>query len=118
MYKKKSILDFGGIVKGRRIGKGNEREYTKKVVAGNIVNPERKIKTTGKIIINRTLIKLLNELGKECEETLKLLSQLEVKDLSSEQTASILSELAASVVHLHAHTEGLQEMINEEMERV
>ncbi len=30
---KRSILSLGGIAKGRKVGVGNEREYTKKVVA-------------------------------------------------------------------------------------
>lgn len=33
MKKKKSILSLGGIAQGRKIGKGNEREYAKKKVA-------------------------------------------------------------------------------------
>jgi AbrB family looped-hinge helix DNA binding protein len=33
---RKSILSLGGIAKGRRVGTGNEREYTKKTVAGKI----------------------------------------------------------------------------------
>jgi hypothetical protein len=34
--KKKSILSLGGIAKGRKIGTGNERKYTKKIVAKKI----------------------------------------------------------------------------------
>ena len=33
---RKSILSLGGIAKGRRVGTGNEREYTKKIVVGKI----------------------------------------------------------------------------------
>lgn len=33
---RKSILSFGGIAKGRRVGSGNEREFTKKVVSRRI----------------------------------------------------------------------------------
>jgi len=76
------------------------------------------MKTTEKIVLNETLLALLKELTEECQETLKLISQIQLKDLSPEQTASILSELAVSVVHLHTHTEGLQDLINDEIERV
>lgn len=34
--KKKSILNLGEIAKGRKVGVGNEREYTKKVVSKKI----------------------------------------------------------------------------------
>jgi AbrB family looped-hinge helix DNA binding protein len=33
---RKSLLSLGGIAKGRRIGTGGEREYTKKAVARKI----------------------------------------------------------------------------------
>lgn len=33
---KKSILNLGGIAKGRKVGVGDEREYTKKVVSKKI----------------------------------------------------------------------------------
>ena len=34
--KRKSILNLGGIAKDRKIGSGNEREYTKKTVSKRI----------------------------------------------------------------------------------
>lgn len=34
--KKKSILSIGGIAKGKKIGTGDEREYTKKKVSKKI----------------------------------------------------------------------------------
>jgi hypothetical protein len=34
--KKKSILSLGGIAKGKKIGTGSEREFTKKVVSKRI----------------------------------------------------------------------------------
>lgn len=76
------------------------------------------MKTAEKITLNGTLSILLRELAEECQETLKLISQLQVKDLSSDQIASILSDLAVSAVHLHTHTEGLQDLINDEIERL
>lgn len=76
------------------------------------------MKTAEKTTLNKTLLVLLDELEDECGETIKLLSQLKMKDLAPEQAASILAELAASAVHLHAHTEGLQDLINDEIERL
>lgn len=76
------------------------------------------MKTAEKITINETLSVLLKELSEECQETLKLITQLQVKDLSAEQIASILSYLAVSSVHLHTHTAGLQDLINDEIERL
>jgi hypothetical protein len=70
------------------------------------------------IQISETLSVLLKELGEECSRTLKLLSQIEVEDLTHEQLAGILTELAVSAVHLNAHTDGLQELINDEIEKL
>jgi hypothetical protein len=35
--KNKSILSLGGIAKGRKVGTGNERDYTKKIVAEKVM---------------------------------------------------------------------------------
>lgn len=76
------------------------------------------MKTDEKIALNETLSVLLKELADECQETLKLITQLQVKDLSAEQIAPILSGLAVSAVHLHTHTAGLQDLINDEIEKL
>ncbi len=76
------------------------------------------MKAVEKVGLNETLAVLLQELATECQDVLKLYSQLQVKDLSAEQIASILSDLAVSSVHLHAHTAGLQDLINDEIERL
>ncbi len=76
------------------------------------------MKTAEPIAINETLYILLQELAKECQDTLKLISQLQNRELSAEQISAILSELAVSTVHLHTHTEGLQDLINDEIERL
>lgn len=39
---RKSILNLGGIAKGRKIGVGNEREFTKKAVSKRIAKEELK----------------------------------------------------------------------------
>ena len=64
------------------------------------------------------MTELTKELGEVGSRVLKLLSQLEVEGLSTEQAAGILAELGAEVVHLQAHTDGLQELINDEIERL
>ncbi|MGR3219968.1 MAG: AbrB/MazE/SpoVT family DNA-binding domain-containing protein [Candidatus Anammoxibacter sp.] len=33
---RKSILNFGGIAKGRKVGVGNEREYTKRFISKRV----------------------------------------------------------------------------------
>ena len=70
------------------------------------------------MVLSETMTKLTKELGEVCSHVQKLLSQLEVEGLSAEQAASILAELGAEVVHLHAHTDGLQELINDEIEKL
>lgn len=55
---------------------------------------------------------LLSELEEECQQTLKLLAQLETPGLAEEQVESILGELSAAVVHLHEHTRGLDTAID------
>ena len=37
---RKSILSLGGIAKGRKVGSGDEREFTKKVIAKRIAKGE------------------------------------------------------------------------------
>ncbi len=74
-------------------------------------------KTTG-IALDEALSALLEELGEECQNTLKLLSQLKISHSSTEQIEDILAELTASVVHLHAHTDGLDDLISNQIEKV
>lgn len=76
------------------------------------------MRSVANIVLSETITELLKELGEECNKTLKLLSQLEIEGLAPEQVANILAELGAAVVHLHAHTDGLQELINDEIERL
>ena len=64
----------------------------------------RKPETTG-IVLDEALGTLLEKLGEEYQNTLKLLAQLKISNASTEQIEDILAELTASVVHLHAHTD-------------
>lgn len=38
---RKSLLSLGGIAMGRKVGRGNEREYAKKTIAGKIAREGR-----------------------------------------------------------------------------
>ena len=69
-------------------------------------------------LVNETLSRLLEELGEECQNTLKLLAQLELSQLTPDQVGDILGELTGAIVHLHVHTKGLQELIGDELERL
>ena len=70
------------------------------------------------MVVSETLMTMLTELGTVCAHVQKLLSQLEVEGLSNEQAAGILAELGAEVAHLQAHTDGFQEVINDEIEKL
>jgi len=69
------------------------------------------------MVLDQTLTILLEELGKESQDILKLLAQLKLSYLSTEQIEDILAELTASVVHLHAHTDGLDDLISDQLEK-
>lgn len=79
---------------------------------------EGKMSGSTHMVLSETMVKLTTELGEVCAHVQKLLSQMEVDGLTAEQAASILAELGAEVVHLHAHTDGLQEIINDELEKL
>jgi len=55
---------------------------------------------------------LLKELEEECQRILKLLAQLDLPDLQEEQVEDVLGELSASILHLHEHTRGLDELLD------
>ena len=65
--------------------------------------------------VNPTLSTLLTELGEECEKVVFLLSQLKLANLTDDQKGDILAELTGSICHLHAHTEQLPELIEDEI---
>jgi hypothetical protein len=70
------------------------------------------------VVLSKTLTTFLDELGDECQTVQRLLAQLQVNGLSTEQVEDILAELTASVVHLHVHTANLQDLINDELARM
>ena len=55
---------------------------------------------------------VLEELGEECQQILKLLVRMELPGLAVEQVENLLGELSASILHLHEHTRGLDELID------
>ncbi len=61
-------------------------------------------------LARRTRI-LLSELQEACQQVPKLLARLETPGLTEKQVDDILGDLSALVVHLHAHTRGLDEVI-------
>jgi hypothetical protein len=69
---------------------------------------------TRAVYVSPTTQTLLTELGEECQYVLKLLAQLEIPTLKETQVDAILGQLSAAVLHLHEHTRGLDEMINED----
>lgn len=64
--------------------------------------------------ISPTLTALLNELREECLSTIKLIHQLELEDLTEDQTEELLGELAASVTHLTVHSGIVKEELDKE----
>ena len=62
---------------------------------------------------SRTTEVLLQELREECESVVALVRRLEKPRLSKRERDAILGELSAAVLHLHTHTEGLDEFLCE-----
>jgi hypothetical protein len=54
---------------------------------------------------------LLRELREECERAITLIRRLEASGLSAKERDELLGELSAAVLHLHTHTEGLDEFL-------
>ena len=54
----------------------------------------------------------LSELGEECARVLLLLQRLARARAQGGDTSEVLGELSAIVTHLHAHTKGLDELID------
>ncbi|MDQ6734268.1 MAG: hypothetical protein M3Z35_09170 [Nitrospirota bacterium] len=57
---------------------------------------------------------LLDELSEECRNTTDLIAKLHARRSGKHRRSDILSELCASIVHLHAHTKDLPELIYDE----
>lgn len=57
--------------------------------------------------VSDTTATLLRELREECETVVDLIRRLESGPRSARDRDAILGELSAAVLHLHAHTKGL-----------
>lgn len=64
-----------------------------------------------------TLDCLLDELAEECERFLRLHGKLKGKRNGKIKRGDILVEVNSSIVHLHAHTKGLPDLIYDEFDR-
>jgi hypothetical protein len=56
---------------------------------------------------------LLRELREECEHVVSLIRRIEAGPRSTRERDDILGELSAAVLHLHAHTQGLDQFLCE-----
>jgi hypothetical protein len=68
--------------------------------------------------LNKMLLVLLNELEEECLKVIKLSEGLKIETLTDEQMEDILSELSASVTHLKVHSEQVEQVIEEELDKI
>ncbi|TAN45597.1 MAG: hypothetical protein EPN22_02225 [Nitrospirae bacterium] len=64
---------------------------------------------------NNALNEELDELASICRNTLSIMSALNAGYISHEKIKDALSDLAVEIVHLHAHSDGLQDLINDEI---
>lgn len=74
-------------------------------------------KSSEKVVLTSCLETLLLELGDECQNVIKLLSEFKKEGLTRNRVETILGDLSASVLHLHEHTKGLVDLIDDEIER-
>jgi hypothetical protein len=63
--------------------------------------------------VSRTTEILLRELREECENVAHLIRRLDAGVKSARERDEVLGELSAAVLHLHTHTEGLDEFLCE-----
>jgi len=68
--------------------------------------------------LNKTLLVLLDELEEECLKVIKLTEGLRLENLTDEQIEDILGELSASITHLRVHSEQVEQVIEEELDKI
>lgn len=73
----------------------------------------KKAATAAKIHETAPVESELAELGEECARVLLLLQRLAKARAQKKDCSEILGELSATVLHLHAHTKGLDEVIDD-----
>ena len=54
----------------------------------------------------------LAELGEECSRVVRLLRQLAKRRALGRDTAEAAGELGAAIIHLHVHTDGLDDLLD------
>lgn len=72
----------------------------------------------GRSPLSPTLEVLFSELEEECDHLHGLFAQLRAEGVSRDQREDLLAELAAAVLHVHVHTQGLDDVIGDEMEKL
>ena len=78
----------------------------------------RTLKSGERVTLTPHLETLLLELGDECQNVIRLLSEFKKEHLTRNQAETILGDLSASILHLHEHTKGLVDLIDGEIERL
>ena len=73
----------------------------------------RAVKRKVVAVPRRATTTLLTELREECENVVTLIRRLEAGARSARERDEILGELSAAVLHLHTHTQGLDEYLCE-----
>jgi hypothetical protein len=68
--------------------------------------------------LSKTLAVLLDELQEECFKVIKLTEDLKLEDLTDERMENMLGELSASVTHLKVHSEQVEQVIEEELDKI
>lgn len=68
--------------------------------------------------LSKTLAVLLDELQEECFKVIKLTEGLKLEDLTDERMENMLGELSASVTHLKVHSEQVEQVIEEELDKI
>ncbi|MBP0001903.1 MAG: hypothetical protein J7641_23410 [Cyanobacteria bacterium SID2] len=66
-----------------------------------------------------TVRTLINELGRECENVMTLIHQLQLPNITDRQRVRILTELLAASIHLNSHCDkSFQAIIAQEIEKL
>lgn len=68
--------------------------------------------------LSKTLSVLLDELEEECLKVIKLTEGLRIENLTEGQIENMLGELSVSVTHLKVHSEQVEQVIEEELDKI
>ena len=73
----------------------------------------KKTVAAARVLASEPVESELAELGEECARVLLLLQRLAKARAQGKDCSEILGELSATVLHLHVHTKGLDELIDD-----